>query len=146
MSKRLPSSFDGDNPQQVDFISKCIANCKQQPLVPLGTLATVVAVTLATINLKKGHARGAQKWFRYRVGFQGFTIAALVVGGIVYGKETAAQKKTREEQLQEKAKLRESLWIEELERRDAENKKRKLRAEIARQKIKEQEELEKQDK
>jgi hypothetical protein len=137
MSK-LPSSFDSEDIQQQDFIAKCISQCKQQPFVPLGTLATCVAVTLAAVSLRKGHQVNAQKWFRYRVAFQGFTIAALVVGGIVYGKETAQQKRSREDLLQEKAKLRERLWIEELERRDAETKKRKLRAEIARKKIEEQ--------
>ncbi|CAM9018753.1 unnamed protein product [Wickerhamomyces anomalus] len=134
---RIPSSFD------VDFIEKCIKNCKEQPLVPLGTLATCIAVGLAAHSVRIGNRKGAQKWFRYRVGFQGFTIAALVVGGFIYGKDNVEKKKTREEQLHEKAKLREKLWIEELERRDLETKQRKKRAEWARQKAKELEEQEK---
>jgi hypothetical protein len=77
------------------------------------------------------------------VGFQGFTIAALVVGGIIYGRDTQDTHKSREEELREKAKLREKLWIEELERRDFEAKQRKQRAEIARQKYLEAQEAEK---
>ncbi|KAH3666434.1 hypothetical protein WICMUC_005702 [Wickerhamomyces mucosus] len=147
MSQRLPSSFD--DPQQleeIDFVAKCIRNCKEQPLVPLGTLATCVAVTIAARNLRVGNKNGAQKWFRYRVAFQGFTIAALVVGGLIYGKETTAAKKTREEQMLEKAKLRERLWIEELERRDFEAQQRKKRAELARQKYREAQEAERKAK
>lgn len=75
--------------------------------------------------------------------FQGFTIAALVIGGYVYGKDNEKAKRTREDELRDKAKLREKLWIEELERRDYETRMRKQRAEIARQKIREMEEAEK---
>lgn len=129
--------------RQLDFIQKCVKNCKEQPLVPLGTLATTVAVILAAKSLRIGNRPGAQKWFRYRVAFQGFTIAALVVGGLVYGRGTEQARKTREEELREKAKLREKLWIEELERRDSEAKQRKERAAIARQKYLEAQEAEK---
>ncbi|CEP22403.1 hypothetical protein BN1211_2761 [Cyberlindnera jadinii] len=141
---RVPSSFDDQNEyRQLDFIQKCVKNCKEQPLVPLGTLATTVAVILAAKSLRIGNRPGAQKWFRYRVAFQGFTIAALVVGGLVYGRGTEQARKTREEELREKAKLREKLWIEELERRDSEAKQRKERAAIARQKYLEAQEAEK---
>ncbi|KAH3681218.1 hypothetical protein WICPIJ_007819 [Wickerhamomyces pijperi] len=145
-SNRQPSSFDGVVSSPVDdvnFIEKCIQNCKEQPLVPLGTLATTVAVILAARNLRIGNRNSAQKWFRYRVGFQGFTIAALVVGGLIYGKDSVERKKTQDELALEKSKLREKLWIEELERRDFEAKQRKKRAEIARQKYKEAMEAEK---
>ncbi|CCH43964.1 putative membrane protein [Wickerhamomyces ciferrii] len=142
MSK-IPSSFDNRDVAEVDFIDKCIKNCKEQPFVPLGTLATCVAVGLAAHSIRIGNKQGAQKWFRYRVAFQGFTIAALVVGGLVYGKDNYERKKSREEAIHEKAKLREKLWIEELERRDFEAKQRKQRAEWARQKAKEMEEQEK---
>lgn len=111
-------------------------------MVPLGTLATCVAVGLAAQSVRVGNKKGAQKWFRYRVVFQGFTIAALVVGGLFFGKESIEKQKSREELLHEKAKMREKLWIEELERRDFETQQRKKRAEWARQKAKEAQEEE----
>ncbi len=102
--------------------------------MPLGALLTTGAVILAAKSLRAGHRKDAQKWFRYRVGFQGATIVALVVGGYYYGTVDPSTKRANEDILKEKAKLRERLWIEELERRDAEAKMRKRRAELARAK------------
>lgn len=110
--------------------------------MPLGTLATTVAVILAARSLRSGNRPGAQKWFRYRVGFQGFTIAALVVGGMLYGRDTQETRKSKEDEMREKSKIRERLWIEELERRDFEARQRKQRAEYARLKYKEAQEKE----
>lgn len=132
--RETPPMLTAPHHRQLDFLEKCVKNCKEQPFVPLGTLATTVAVILAAKALRQGNRPGAQKWFRYRVGLQGFTIAALVVGGIVYGRDTQETRKTKDEQLKDKAKMREKLWIEELERRDTEAKQRKQRAEFARQK------------
>ncbi|CEP63696.1 respiratory supercomplex assembly factor RCF1 LALA0_S09e00452g [Lachancea lanzarotensis] len=131
----LPSSFDGAE-QDVDdmtFYEKMIFHCKQQPLVPLGTLATSVAVILAAQNVRSGNKRKAQKYFRWRVGLQGATLVALVAGSFIYG-TSQKDRQSKEDQLREKAKLRENLWIQELERRDQETQQRKLRAELARAK------------
>ncbi|SCV05645.1 LANO_0H12046g1_1 [Lachancea nothofagi CBS 11611] len=131
----LPSSFDGAE-QDVDdmtFYEKMVYHCKQQPLVPLGTLATTVAVILAAQNVRTGNKRNAQKYFRWRVGLQGATLVALVAGSFIYGK-SEKDRISKEDELREKAKLREKLWIQELERRDDETKQRKLRAEMARAK------------
>lgn len=110
---------------------------KQQPLVPLGCLATTVAVIMAAKGVRTGNAPKAQFWFRWRVGLQGFTLVALVFGSIYYDKAFTENKKTEEELAIEKAKIRERLWIEELERRDQEMKDRQKRAELARQLIQE---------
>ncbi|SCV03569.1 LAME_0H11474g1_1 [Lachancea meyersii CBS 8951] len=131
----IPSSFDNAD-QDVDnmtFYEKMIYHCKQQPLVPLGTLATTVAVILAAQNVRSGNKRKAQKYFRWRVGLQGATLVALVAGSFIYG-TSQKERKSKEDELREKAKLRENLWIQELERRDQETQQRKLRAELARAK------------
>ncbi|AET39185.1 respiratory supercomplex assembly factor RCF1 Ecym_4106 [Eremothecium cymbalariae DBVPG len=128
----LPSSFDGaDDEAEMDFYSRMIFNCKQQPLVPLGTLLTTGAVILAVKNLRSGNKESAQKWFRMRVAMQASTLVALVAGSYFYG-TSKKEAKAKEEVLREKAKMREKLWIRELERRDEETQMRKKRAEMAR--------------
>ncbi|ODV62504.1 respiratory supercomplex assembly factor RCF1, partial [Ascoidea rubescens DSM 1968] len=105
---------------------------KEEPLVTGGILLTCGAVTLAAKAVRNGNRAAAQKWFRYRVGFQAFTIVVLVAGGILYENKSKQTTRSREELLAEKAKIRERLWIEELEKRDLEIKQRQRRAEYVR--------------
>ncbi|PVH18969.1 respiratory supercomplex factor 1, mitochondrial [Candidozyma haemuli] len=138
MSHRVPSSFDGtdaNDEDEMDILQKMIYRSKQQPLVPLGTLLTTGAIILATKSIRQGRKADTQKYFRYRVGFQGFTLVALVLGGWYYQAESKAQKSSREEKLREKAKLREKMWIEELERRDQVIQDRKKRLEESRKEL-----------
>lgn len=137
---RLPSSFDVEDAdvKELSFADKIVYHCKQQPLVPIGTLLTTGAVILAAQNMRIGNRKKTQFYFRWRVGLQAATLAALVAGSFIYGKDKYDQKK-KEDQMKEKAKLREQLWIKELERRDAEAQDRKRKAEAARLKTKENE-------
>lgn len=138
---RMPSSFEmkEENVEELPFMEKIAYHCKQQPLVPLGTLLTTGAVILAAKNVRSGNKMKAQIYFRWRVGLQAATLVALVAGSFIYG-TSVKEKKAKEEQMREKAKVREQLWIQELERRDQETQYRKKRAEIARSKTQDNEE------
>lgn len=87
---------------------------------------TVGALYLSGRALQRGQKHLANRMFMWRVLLQGFTVAGMVVGGYLYGKPYRPT--DRDAILFAKAKEREQLWIEELERIDQEDKIRKERA------------------
>ncbi|CAB4256329.1 similar to Saccharomyces cerevisiae YML030W AIM31 Putative protein of unknown function [Maudiozyma barnettii] len=141
----IPSSFDmgpkdADDLDEMSFGQRVVFHCKQQPLVPIGCLLTTGAVVMAAHSIRTGNSRKAQNFFRWRIAFQGATLVALVAGSFLYDNHRK-DVKSKEELMREKAKMREKLWIQELERRDEEAKSRRKRAELARQKTKENGEI-----
>ncbi|EDO18906.1 hypothetical protein Kpol_1023p75 [Vanderwaltozyma polyspora DSM 70294] len=143
---RIPSSFDyKDNVKDVsemDFMEKLVFRAKQQPLVPIGCLLTTGAIVLAAQSVRSGNKNKAQVFFRWRVGLQAATLVALLAGSYIYS-SNKAERKTEEQLLKEKAKMREQLWIQELERREQETEARRKKAEMFRLKAKENEEASK---
>ncbi|KAJ9115959.1 hypothetical protein QFC22_005102 [Naganishia vaughanmartiniae] len=57
--------------------------CKKQPLVPLGALATCIALAGATAALRSGNRVQFNKYLRYRVAAQGVTVVAAVGGTLM---------------------------------------------------------------
>ncbi|KAL2146479.1 hypothetical protein VTI28DRAFT_3948 [Corynascus sepedonium] len=136
----LPSSFDDNE----DFYNesgfqKVLRKLKEEPLIPIGCMLTVAAFTNAYRAMKRGDHHGVQRMFRARVAAQGFTVLAMVAGGIYYAEDRNKQKELWKLKQQREAEEKRQKWIKELEARDEEeralqemmDKKRKRAAERA---------------
>ncbi|KAF3762153.1 hypothetical protein M406DRAFT_357354 [Cryphonectria parasitica EP155] len=131
----LPSSFDENEEfYNESGLQKVLRRMKQEPLVPLGCLLTVAAFTNAYRAMRKGDHHQVQRMFRARVLAQGFTVAAMVAGGLYFGAERHKERETWKQQQEEKAEEKRQKWIRELEARDEEEKD--LRAMLERRKEK----------
>ncbi|XP_037724315.1 HIG1 domain family member 2A, mitochondrial [Drosophila subpulchrella] len=56
---------------------------KENPLVPLGCLATTAALTAGLYNFRTGNRKMSQIMMRTRIAAQGFTVLALVAGVVM---------------------------------------------------------------
>ncbi|KAG8216166.1 hypoxia induced protein conserved region-domain-containing protein [Butyriboletus roseoflavus] len=70
---------------------RALRKFKQEPLVPIGTLVTVGAFTMAVIKLRRRESRALNQWMRVRVAAQAFTIASVCAYCWGPGKEQAVQ-------------------------------------------------------
>lgn len=132
----LPTSTVGADLRKESFADILYKKCKQQPLVPIGLFLTCGALYLSGRAVKARDSRLANRMFYWRVFFQAFTVAALLGGAFYYNEDTIrSRSKDKQEELRKKAKIREQLWLEELDRIDKEAKERKLKAEEANMKI-----------
>ncbi|EDV22925.1 uncharacterized protein TRIADDRAFT_17859, partial [Trichoplax adhaerens] len=61
---------------------KLLRKFKENPFVPLGMLATTVALSYGLVNFRRGDQKMSQMMMRARVGAQGATILA-VIGGLL---------------------------------------------------------------
>jgi len=59
---------------------KLLRKIKENPLVPIGCAATTVALGVGLWNFRKGNSQMSQTMMRVRIGAQGFTVFALIVG------------------------------------------------------------------
>ncbi|PSR88758.1 hypoxia induced protein conserved region-domain-containing protein [Coniella lustricola] len=131
----LPSSFD-DNEEfyNESGLQKVLRRMKKEPLVPLGCLLTVAAFTNAYRAMRKGDHHQVQRMFRARVLAQGFTIVAMVAGGLYFGAERHKEREMWKQQQEEKADEKRQKWIRELEVRDEEEKELRARLEKRKEK------------
>ncbi|XP_076678468.1 HIG1 domain family member 2A, mitochondrial [Andrena cerasifolii] len=65
------------------FADKIVRKTKENPLVPIGTAATVTALVYGLWNLHRGNSQMQQYMMRARVGAQAFTILAMVAGFMI---------------------------------------------------------------
>ncbi|KAL2163647.1 hypothetical protein VTH06DRAFT_5705 [Thermothelomyces fergusii] len=119
----LPSSFDDNE----DFYNesgfqKIFRKLKEEPLVPIGCILTVTAFINAYRAMRRGDHHGVQRMFRARVAAQGFTVLAMVAGGIYYAEDRNKQRELWKLKQQREAEEKRQKWIRELEARAEEEK------------------------
>ncbi|CAF0842743.1 unnamed protein product [Rotaria sordida] len=69
--------------KEITFAQKASEKAKQNPLIPIGLLTTVGALTLGLRAVSRGDKWQSQMMMRARIGAQGFTILA-VLASIMY--------------------------------------------------------------
>jgi hypothetical protein len=87
--------------------------------------------------MRRGDSAQANRMFRARVLAQGFTVFAMVAGGMYYSKDRERTKELHKLQSQQKAEEKHSKWIKELEARDEEEKYIKSQLETRRKEAEE---------
>ncbi|KAK8237911.1 altered inheritance of mitochondria protein 31, mitochondrial [Phyllosticta capitalensis] len=139
----LPSSFDGNE----DFFSesrwqKFSRRLKEDPLIPLGMALTTWALVGATRSMRAGDHARTNIMFRRRIYAQGFTIAAMAVGGLYWKEDRDKRKEFDKLQSEKQRQAKRDAWLRELEARDEEEKMLKARRERRRAMLKEKKEAE----
>ncbi|KAH6665345.1 mitochondrial hypoxia responsive domain-containing protein [Plectosphaerella plurivora] len=134
MGHAMPSSFDDNQMYNEKPLAKVFRKLREEPLVPLGCALTVIAFTSAYRATRRGDSKTANRMFRYRVAAQGFTVLAMVAGGMYYNKDREVSKELRKLKEERDAEEKRQKWIRELEIRDQEEKA--MRAKIHERKAK----------
>ncbi|KAG6808626.1 hypothetical protein H0H92_003461 [Tricholoma furcatifolium] len=62
------------------YREKAVRKFKENPWVPLGAFATVGALVVAMVKMRRGQSHSFNKWLRVRVAAQGLTILAICAG------------------------------------------------------------------
>lgn len=119
----LPSSFDS-SPEFFDESrsAKLFRKIRQEPLIPIGCLATCYALYQATKSIRAGDHHQTNRMFRARIYAQGFTLVAIVAGSIFYQDERMKRKGLEKETEKLRAVEKRDRWLAELEARDAEDR------------------------
>jgi hypothetical protein len=125
----MPSSFDDSEFFEESRSAKIMRKLRQEPLIPLGVLATCYALYAASKSIRAGTPLQTNKMFRARIYAQGFTLVAIVAGSIYY-KDERVKRKAIEGKVEEKKTLeKREKWLRELEARDREDREWRARVE-----------------
>ena len=119
----VPSSFDGD----ADFYNenrfqKFTRRLKEEPLIPFGIGLTCWALYNAQQSMRTGNSVKTNRFFRYRLYAQSFTLVAMVAGSLYYKSDRLKRKEYVKLKEKQKAQEKREKWIRELEIRDQEDK------------------------
>ena len=83
---QMRRDFDAIHPETTR--DKMLRKINENPLVPIGCLATMGALTYGLYSFRTGNRKMSQLMMRTRIVAQGFTVAALVAGvAMAYGKK-----------------------------------------------------------
>jgi hypothetical protein len=116
-----PSSF-GDEFFEESRSQKLFRKIRQEPLIPLGCLATCYALFQAAQSIRAGNPTRTNRMFRARIYAQGFTLVCIVAGGLFY-KDERLKRALFEQKVEEKKTLeKRERWLAELEARDREDR------------------------
>ncbi|CAK9794558.1 HIG1 domain family member 2A, mitochondrial [Anthophora plagiata] len=69
---------------------KLVRKTKENPLVPIGTTATVAALSYGLWSFYQGNSQMSQYMMRARVGAQAFTIFSMVAGFVILSQKDAS--------------------------------------------------------
>lgn len=118
----LPSSIERKKKEGLG--EHLLRKSKEQPLVPLFAILTCGALFLSARAIRNNNSRLANRMFFWRVGFQGLALASLIGGAYYYNdQDVGGWKGSPQELLVKKSQEREKLWLEELDRIEAERQK-----------------------
>lgn len=81
LQKKLTQGYENFEPEK--GTTKFIRKFKENPLVPVGCLATSAALCVGLYSMQLGDKKLSNLMMRTRVGAQAFTITAITVG-LVY--------------------------------------------------------------
>jgi len=118
----LPSSFDNAEFEEESGFGRLTRRMREEPLIPLGCLATCAALYAAQRSIKAGDKHRTNRMFRLRIAAQGFTIVAMMVGAKYWEGDRKKRKEFEDALKEKKATEKRDAWIKELEVRDQEEK------------------------
>lgn len=118
----LPSSFDDD----VDYynenrLQKFTRRLKEEPLIPFGIAITCWALYNAQQSMRTGNSVKTNRFFRYRLYAQSFTLVAMIGGSLYYKSDRLKRGEYVKLKEKQKAQEKREKWIRELEIRDQED-------------------------
>ena len=111
MNSLPPSSTSEQQFEDNTQYQRLTRKFKEEPLVPIGILATCTALFGASVALRKGNQSSANKFFRWRIYAQGFTVLAMVAGSVYYGDTRAEAKQLKDENEKRKALEARDRWL-----------------------------------
>ncbi|BDD58590.1 Respiratory supercomplex factor 1, mitochondrial [Monascus purpureus] len=124
----LPSSVQINDDLQFEELEeetglqKFFGRLRKEPLIPLGCAATCYALYRAYRCMKVGDSVSMNKMFRARIYAQGFTLLAVVAGGIYYKNERAQRHEFERMLATRRSQEKRDAWLHELEVRDQEDR------------------------